>query len=326
MAGRHGETEAGLLPQYADASTGPQNPGSARRGRRAVGTLDLVDRLRLLADTRGYFTRPDVLATGLDDKAIRRALRSRVWTRIRQGVYTDTVVWAAADAVTRHRLEAHAVAHRLGGRVALSHVSAAVLHGLSLWDVDLSGVHVTRVDGTNGRTEAGVVHHEGRCAVDELDEVDGVLVVPPARAALEVGLTGSIESAVVTLDSALRRHCTVDDLVAGHAQMGHWPGTRRLHIAVRLADGGAESVGESRARFLCYLHDLPAPMLQFEVYDECGQLAGIADFAWPDHHLLGEFDGRVKYGRLLRAGEGPADAVFREKRRRTASASSPAGR
>ena len=31
--------------------------------------------------------------------------------------------------------------------------------------------------------------------------------------------------------------------------------------------------------------------------------------------LLGEFDGAVKYGRLLRPGESPGDAVVREKRR-----------
>ena len=28
---------------------------------------------------------------------------------------------------------------------------------------------------------------------------------------------------------------------------------------------------------------------------------------------MSEFDGKVKYGRLLRPGESPADAVFREK-------------
>lgn len=274
-----------------------------------------MDRLHHLAQTRGYFTRPDVLAVGLDDKSIRRALRGGGWTRIRQGVYTDTAVWSSADARARHGIEAHAVAHRLDGRVALSHVSAAVLHGLALWDVDLSRIHVTRLDGTNGRTEAGIVHHEGRLSADEPVDVDGVLVVPPARAALETSLLGSTESALVTLDSALRHGCTERELVTGHAEMGHWPGTRRLHIAVRLADGRADSVGESRVRFLCYLYDLPSPELQFEVYDETGALAGIADFAWPEHRLLGEFDGRVKYGRYLRAGEQAHDAVFREKRR-----------
>ena len=34
--------------------------------------------------------------------------------------------------------------------------------------------------------------------------------------------------------------------------------------------------------------------------------------------MLGEFDGRVKYGRLLRPGQEPGDAVFEEKRREDA--------
>lgn len=37
------------------------------------------------------------------------------------------------------------------------------------------------------------------------------------------------------------------------------------------------------------------------------------DFAWPEHRTIGEFDGRVKYGRLLRPGEDAGEVVFREK-------------
>ena len=56
-------------------------------------------------------------------------------------------------------------------------------------------------------------------------------------------------------------------------------------------------------------------MLQFEVYDETGRLVGRCDFAWPEHHLLGEFDGRRKYGRGLVPGQSAEEAVFLEKRR-----------
>ena len=31
--------------------------------------------------------------------------------------------------------------------------------------------------------------------------------------------------------------------------------------------------------------------------------------------MIGEFDGRVKYGRLLKPGQDPGDVVFAEKRR-----------
>jgi hypothetical protein len=49
-----------------------------------------------------------------------------------------------------------------------------------------------------------------------------------------------------------------------------------------------------------------------------GGVVGRTDFAWEDQRLVGEFDGRVKYGRLLRSGQDPGDAVFREKVREDA--------
>jgi hypothetical protein len=118
------------------------------------------------------------------------------------------------------------------------------------------------------------------------------------------------------LDSLLHLHkCSHEDLLAAYCLMQSWPGMRAACIAVRLADRRAESVGESRTRYLCYVHNLPAPQLQYDVFDDAGRLIGTTDFAWPELGLLGEFDGKVKYERLLREGETPADAVFREKRR-----------
>ncbi len=63
---------------------------------------------------------------------------------------------------------------------------------------------------------------------------------------------------------------------------------------------------------------LPLPDLQIEVRDPSGRLLGRADFGWREQRLLGEFDGRVKYGRLLRPGQDAGDAVFEEKRREDA--------
>lgn len=68
-------------------------------------------------------------------------------------------------------------------------------------------------------------------------------------------------------------------------------------------------------RFLFWEYGIPMPALQVRVHDDRGGLVGISDFAWEDAKLLGEFDGKVKYERHLRAGETSADAVFREKRR-----------
>ncbi len=63
---------------------------------------------------------------------------------------------------------------------------------------------------------------------------------------------------------------------------------------------------------------LPAPVPQWEVSDDGGKLIGRVDFGWPELRTVGEFDGRLKYGRLLRAGQSAADAVFDEKIREDA--------
>ena len=80
-------------------------------------------------------------------------------------------------------------------------------------------------------------------------------------------------------------------------------------------DGRSESVGESYSRVvLDELGLLPAE-LQYEVLDELGMFAGAADFAWLEHKTLGEFDGQIKYGTLLKPGQTASDVVVAEKLR-----------
>jgi hypothetical protein len=275
-----------------------------------------MDELRVKAIANGYFTRADALKAGYDDNAIRRAVKRGVWRRVRNGAYDFPDLWAQRDATARHLAIARAVARKLGDCVAMSHITAALEHGITVWGADLSTVHLTRLDGGAGRTEGGVQHHEGRCPAEDLVERDGYLVTAPARAALEAGTLLPTEPAVALLDNALHRKLfTSEELHERFLLVRHWPNTLHLQVAVRFADGRAESVGESRLRHLCHSHALPAPDLQYRVYDERGELAGISDMAWLGHRLLGEFDGKVKYGRLRKPGEKPGDAVFREKRR-----------
>ncbi len=275
-----------------------------------------MDRLRALAEADGFFTRQDAFAIGHDDRSIRRALRSRLWARVRPGAYTFPDLWPADDPVTRHLVTGRAVTRRFGPKVALSHTSGALAHGLLVWDADLSQVHVTRLDGGAGRCEAGVVHHEGLTLPSDVVHLEGGAALHPARCAIETAALGSAEAGLVVLDSLLHLgRATPEELHATYALLRSWPGMQATRVPVRMADGRAESAGESRTRYLCYAHGLPAPELQYDVFDRAGILVGTTDFAWPEHRLLGEFDGRVKYERYLRPGETPGDAVFREKRR-----------
>lgn len=274
-----------------------------------------MDPLAVIAEQQGVFLTREARELGYDDRSIARAVRGRLWHRVRRGAYVPYDVWANADAEARHLIRARAVHRSYGDRVCFSHVTAALLHGVAVWDVDLGRVHVTRLDGGAGRTEPDVVHHEALClAPDDVIRLDGVLATTPSRAALECGILGSSESAVVSLDSLLSLGLgTPVELGSVYDVIQHWPGSQHLQVAVRMADAGAKSVGESRTRWLFFVQGIPAPELQFRVFDGSGELLGITDFAWKRHRLMGEFDGRSKYGRLLREGQTPGDAVFAEK-------------
>lgn len=60
---------------------------------------------------------------------------------------------------------------------------------------------------------------------------------------------------------------------------------------------------------------LPTPELQFEVFNPYGYLVGRCDFYWRSRRTLGEFDGQVKYGRLLKPGQDVGSVIMEEKER-----------
>ncbi|MEI2820002.1 MAG: hypothetical protein V9E81_07175 [Marmoricola sp.] len=127
----------------------------------------------------------------------------------------------------------------------------------------------------------------------------------------------SVEAGLVSVDSALGMGLSMPgDLFAQHDACGQWPGQQRVHLVLRWMDGRSGSAGETRGRYLFKKCGLPIPDLQFRVSERAtGRLLGITDYWWERARVFGEFDGRIKYGRLMNPGEEPGDVVFREKRR-----------
>ncbi len=270
-------------------------------------------------DDPGFFTRAQARDAGFSDTEIASAARSGQWHRFRRGYYCLGSRWSGLDDVERHRVRSRAVVHSLGPAVALSHVSAAVAHGLDIWGISLDRVHVTRLDGGAGRIEGDVVHHEGRAIADDLAEVAGVPAVSAPRAAIEAVGRSTGEVALAHFDSLLRRGlCDQQQLMKQFTAMQFWPFTQHLHIPLRLAEPKAGSIGESRGNWHFFHLGLPAPIPQFEVHSADGRLVGTCDWGWPEHQLLGEFDGKIKYGRLLQDGQDPGSVVFAEKQREDA--------
>ncbi|UUW88226.1 type IV toxin-antitoxin system AbiEi family antitoxin domain-containing protein [Pimelobacter simplex] len=272
--------------------------------------------LGLIANDDGTLLRRDAIAHGADDNALLRAVRSGHLVRIRQGAYVLRGVWDSSDAVERHRLLLSAVRRQYDDRVAASHTSACIKHGGPTWGLRLESAHLTNLYGITERNQGKVVHHRGSCRVDDVTRDDAGWITTPTRTALDTASLAPQEPAVAVVDWYLASRLTTrEELETAFATMKHWPDTLALHRVLQLADGRAESVGETRTRLLCRRQHLPAPVAQLEIHHPNGRLAGRIDFAWPEHGLMMEFDGMQKYHRFRRTGESIEATVVREKLR-----------
>jgi hypothetical protein len=124
-----------------------------------------------------------------------------------------------------------------------------------------------------------------------------------------------MEQAVAAGDAALRLGLVPAALTLGLVAMERWPGVRAARRMVHFLDTRSESPGESVSRVRMHLDGLPAPELQQEIHGPDGRVIARVDFLWRERRLVGEFDGRVKYGRLLRPGQSAEDVLFEEKLR-----------
>lgn len=272
-----------------------------------------------LLDAQGYLLRRQALTLGVTDRALGAACKRGQLVRIRHGAYCRADEWAALTVEERLLRRSRASYDLVDGTVALSHTSAAVEFGCTLWDVPLRDVHLTRLDDASGRFEAGVRHHLGAITAEETTQVEQRWVTTPLRTALDVATLTGAERGLVVVDWFLQqRSFTESDLVAAYAPRRMWPGTLSLELVTKLARTGSESPGETRVRFLCWQMGLPQPELQYLVFDKDGVLVARVDLAWPELGIYVEFDGRVKYGRLLKQGQDPGDVVFDEKQREDA--------
>lgn len=274
------------------------------------------DYLRSITAVHGVFLRREAEDVGYHDVQIAKAVRVGHWVRVRHGAYTFGDTWSQLDDVRRYQLRCRAAYRTAKTEVVLSHAAALPFLDVPMWGIDRSVVHLTRRDGRTGRNEAGVHQHAGRFVDGDIVEIDGLPVCGPTRAALEVTTMTSIEPGLCVVDHVLNRGLTTpEQLASRYAAMTQWPHTLRTQLVLRLADARAGSIAETRSRYLFRRMGLPAPQLQFEVRDADGMVVALLDFAWPEYGLFVEFDGAIKYGRLLKPGESASDVVIAEKRR-----------
>ena len=280
------------------------------------GSLRLIRVNMYPTDSSWLVRREGAHLVGICDREIANAIRDDRLLRVYPGVYVHpSDDFAGHEGEQRlHRLTAIAIStSRLadGPKLPVSHYSAAAMHGIPLLKPRIRQVHVI-----TGRTSGGGIRkhrhlHASPILDDEITSVDGITVTTPERMAVDVACSGTFAQALTAFDQTIRRGGD-PVLMAEMLERRRRVGGRRAARALSMADGSAESVGESWSRAQMIEAGLPKVRLQHRF--DCPSGTYATDFDW-DELLVGEFDGLVKYGRLLRDGESTADAVIREKRR-----------
>ncbi|MFD6256789.1 hypothetical protein ACFWF7_30405 [Nocardia sp. NPDC060256] len=260
--------------------------------------------------------RCEALAKGFSDGELRRLTAQRSWLRVRPGSYVLPEAYGAMDREARYQVLVHATAGHLSAPAAISHQSSAAVHGLPLWGLPLDRVHVTRQRSSGGHRGKHLHVHCAPVRDADVTQVGSLLVLSPARTIADIARTVGLQEAVVIGDAAGRQFgishesfCQALTYAAGR------PGYRAALRAIGLLDGRSESVGESRSRVVLSALDLPVPELQTTILDDAGRFVARVDFCFEERGIIGEFDGKVKYGGDLNPNENPATTLYREKLR-----------
>ncbi len=254
--------------------------------------------------------RRDFAALGGDSR-LRRACASGELTRVATGVYIPAALWNRLSADDRFLAVVHAAALRFPQEV-FSHRSAAALWGLPItgaWPPKAE-TSVSRAEG--GRSNRGVIRRAVGLPAS-VTEIDGVRVTTLGRTVVDAASVGTFEEGVAFADRALRMNPSLQ--LADELASASPTGRERARRVVAFADGRAESAGESLSRTAIMMLGFAAPQLQVALHDDSG-FVGRVDFAWPEHAVVGEFDGAGKYLREeWMNGRSAAEVVIAEKRR-----------
>ena len=250
---------------------------------------------------------------GYSAPELARLVRSGELSRLRRGAYALPA--ADGDPVAAHKARLTAVIRQVSDEAIVSHVSAAVLHGLPTWTDQLDLVHLTRDRSGGSKLRRDLRIHGLPIAPDEATRIGGFTVTSLARTVVDLSCLDTLERGVAIGDAALRLGLRDHELAAAVDAGTRRHGIGRARRVCELADIRSESVGESFSRVRFWQWGLPAPVLQLDVRDPRGVLVGRGDFGWPEFGTIGEFDGKVKYGALLKPGQSAQDVLLAEKRR-----------
>lgn len=157
-------------------------------------------------------------------------------------------------------------------------------------------VWLTRAPGTpRNQKRIDVVLRRAGLPATDLQRHRRLVLTTDARSTVDIARERPLREAVVTVDHALGRGISRDELAAVLLGQRRWPGVQRARAAVAFGDPRSESALESYARVVFAEAGLPAPVLQVQFWDGYCWMVERVDFWWPEFRTVAEADGLLKF-------------------------------
>jgi very-short-patch-repair endonuclease/predicted transcriptional regulator of viral defense system len=245
----------------------------SRQDHRIDGPLELVDR------QHGVVAHRQLLALGLSPTMIARRVRDGRLLGMHRGVY--------AVGHKRLRREGFWLAAVLAGgaQAALSHRSAAALHGIR----DASGASVDVTVPASRRAQAGIRFHRAMLTPEDLAVVEGIPTTTVARTLVDLASVVPTDHLAKAIDTAERLRLL--DLTGIEETLDRTRGRKGPgHAALRRALAEHRTTltrSDLEDRFLRLVTTSGLPLPQTNV-----QIQGFeVDAFWPKRRLVVELDG-----------------------------------
>lgn len=259
-------------------------------------------------------TTAELTRSGLGPRRLTMGVQCGLLFRLRHGVYIRRSDWENQYPSQKDMLRLLAHCQATKATALYSHLSAARLWGLHIWNGSPE-IHVNAKSALAGDSAVPGVRVHRRTLAPELrrrithGKCGRVRVTSLEQTIVDCARTEAFATAVIIGDSGLHRGASLDVMLQLLDGMAGHRGVRAARKVVAAMNKGSESAGETRLRLVVADMEIPQPE-----YQVCLQASGNnyrVDGAWRDIKLALEFDGKTKYFNYKRTDE----AIYEERQR-----------
>lgn len=232
----------------------------------------------------GVATRSQILGAGFSIGTLKLRIKDHDWVRLLPGVYRihDGPDW-----------EQRVMAAQLWGEPqgAISHSTAA-----TIWGFLEIRIPVELTLPIRRRSQAFVRTHESALAGGDVASRGRFRLTSPTRTLIDLGATADPDVVEAALEEALRMGLTTLERIEVRLDRVRERGKRGAGVLAGILEARgevapAESPLETRFAQFVRGQKLPEPVRQLEMELPNGRKIRL-DFAWPDHKVVVEVDGR----------------------------------